>query len=151
MWDYKRKTCHIIWGYECKTYLSLEKIWMGQMGRLEEKIAAVLLYWLHSFPLACLIFFLIHRTQGIGKNDSNPKVATFFMLKKTLHSIVFWSKNNKLRAKQEANIIINLNILESQRTGGGGFSLWGSEKVILSSFIPNIWRGYVGLHHQTIK
>jgi hypothetical protein len=45
------------------------------------------------------------------------------MLKKTLHSIVFWSKNNKLRAKQEANIIINLNILESQRTGGGGFSL----------------------------
>jgi hypothetical protein len=26
------------------------------MGRLEETIAAVLLYWLHSFPLACLIF-----------------------------------------------------------------------------------------------
>jgi len=33
----------------------------GQMGRLEEKIAATLLYWLHSFPLACLTFsvFLI--------------------------------------------------------------------------------------------
>jgi hypothetical protein len=26
------------------------------MGRLEEKIAGVLLYWLHSFPLACLMF-----------------------------------------------------------------------------------------------
>jgi hypothetical protein len=26
------------------TWVSLEKIWMGQMGRLEEKIAAVLLY-----------------------------------------------------------------------------------------------------------
>jgi hypothetical protein len=25
-------------------WVSLEKIWMGQMGRLEEKIAAVLLY-----------------------------------------------------------------------------------------------------------
>ncbi len=25
-------------------YVSLEKIWMGQMGRLEEKIAAALLY-----------------------------------------------------------------------------------------------------------
>ncbi len=25
-------------------WLSLEKIWMGQMGRLEKKIAAVLLY-----------------------------------------------------------------------------------------------------------
>jgi hypothetical protein len=36
--------------------VSLEKISMGQMCRLEEKIAAVLLYWLHSFPLACLIF-----------------------------------------------------------------------------------------------
>jgi hypothetical protein len=28
---------------ECNI-VSLEKIWMGQMGRLEEKIAAVLLY-----------------------------------------------------------------------------------------------------------
>ncbi len=26
------------------------------MGKLEEKIATILLYWLHSFPLACLIF-----------------------------------------------------------------------------------------------
>jgi hypothetical protein len=25
-------------------WVSLEKIWMGQMGRLEEKIAAILLY-----------------------------------------------------------------------------------------------------------
>jgi hypothetical protein len=25
-------------------WVSLEKIWLGQMGRLEEKIAAVLLY-----------------------------------------------------------------------------------------------------------
>jgi hypothetical protein len=25
-------------------WLSIEKIWMGQMGRLEKKIAAVLLY-----------------------------------------------------------------------------------------------------------
>jgi hypothetical protein len=39
--------------------VSLEKIWRGQMGRLEEKIAAALLYWLHSFPLACLIFSLL--------------------------------------------------------------------------------------------
>jgi hypothetical protein len=31
---------------------SLEKIWMVQMGGLEEKIAAVLLYSLQSFPLA---------------------------------------------------------------------------------------------------
>ncbi len=37
-------------------WVSLEKIWMGQMGRLEEKIAAPLLYRLHSFALACLIF-----------------------------------------------------------------------------------------------
>jgi hypothetical protein len=36
--------------------MSLEKIRMGQTGRLEEKIAAALLYWLHSFPLACLMF-----------------------------------------------------------------------------------------------
>ncbi len=34
-------------------WVSLEKIWIGQMGKLEEKIARVLLYWLHSFPLAC--------------------------------------------------------------------------------------------------
>jgi hypothetical protein len=40
-------------------WVSLEKIWRGQMGRLEEKIAAALLYWLHSFPLACLIFSLL--------------------------------------------------------------------------------------------
>jgi len=33
-------------------WMSLDKIWMGQMGRLEEKIAAALLYWLHSFHLA---------------------------------------------------------------------------------------------------
>ncbi len=33
-------------------WVSLEKIWMRQMGRLEEKIAAALLYWLHSFHLA---------------------------------------------------------------------------------------------------
>jgi len=38
-------------------WVSLEKISMGQMGRLEEKIAALLLYSLHSFPLDCLIFF----------------------------------------------------------------------------------------------
>ncbi len=37
-------------------WVSLEKIWMGQMGRLEEIIPAALLYWLHSFPLACVIF-----------------------------------------------------------------------------------------------
>jgi hypothetical protein len=37
-------------------WVSLEKIWMGQMGRLEENIAAALLDTLHSFPLACLIF-----------------------------------------------------------------------------------------------
>ncbi len=37
-------------------WVSLEKIWMGQMGRLEGKIAALLLYCLHSFPLDCLIF-----------------------------------------------------------------------------------------------
>jgi len=36
--------------------MSLEKIWVGQMGRLEENIAAVLLYGLLSFPLACLMF-----------------------------------------------------------------------------------------------
>jgi hypothetical protein len=37
-------------------WVSLEKIWIGQTGRLEEKIAAPLFYRLHSFPLACLIF-----------------------------------------------------------------------------------------------
>jgi len=44
------------------------------MGRLEEKIAGVLLYWLHSFPLACLIFshnvwhtscFLLGKGEGV--------------------------------------------------------------------------------------
>jgi hypothetical protein len=46
------------------------------------------------------------------------------MLKKNLHSIVFLDyKQFKSRAKQEANIIMNLNILESQGAGGGGFSL----------------------------
>ncbi len=29
------------------------------MGKLEEKIITILLYWLHSFPLARLIFFII--------------------------------------------------------------------------------------------
>jgi hypothetical protein len=70
---------------------------------------------------------IIHRTQAIDKNDSYPKVvdlATFFMLKRYLHSIVFLDyKQFKSRAKQEANIIMNLNILESQGAGGGGFSL----------------------------
>jgi hypothetical protein len=37
----------------------LRKYGCGQMGRLEEKIAAVLLYWLHSFPLACLTWSLV--------------------------------------------------------------------------------------------
>jgi hypothetical protein len=36
--------------------VSVEKIWMGQMGTLEENIAAVVLYWLHSFPLPCLMY-----------------------------------------------------------------------------------------------
>ncbi len=39
------------------SWVSLEKIWMGQMGTLEGKIAALLLYSLHSFPLEFLIFF----------------------------------------------------------------------------------------------
>jgi len=56
------------------------------------------------------------------------------MLKKYLHSLVFLDyKQFKSRAKQEANIIMNLNILESQGAGGGGFSLSGSEKVRNSS------------------
>jgi hypothetical protein len=37
-------------------WVSLEKIWIGQTGRFEEKFAAALLYRLHSFLLACLIF-----------------------------------------------------------------------------------------------
>jgi hypothetical protein len=46
------------------------------------------------------------------------------MLKKNLHNIVFLDyKQFKSRAKQEGNIIMNLNILESQGAGGGGFSL----------------------------
>jgi hypothetical protein len=56
------------------------------------------------------------------------------MLKKNLHSIAFLDyKQFKSGAKQEANIIMNLNILESQGAGGGGFSLRGSEKVSNSS------------------
>jgi hypothetical protein len=43
-------------------WVSFEKIWMGQMGRMEEKIATTLLYRLHSFPLACLIFSL-HKSK----------------------------------------------------------------------------------------
>jgi hypothetical protein len=36
------------------------------MGKLEEKIATTLLYWLHSFPLACWMFSIISciGTQG---------------------------------------------------------------------------------------
>jgi hypothetical protein len=46
------------------------------------------------------------------------------MLKNNLHSIVFLDyKQFKSRAEQETNIIMNLNILESQGAGGGGFSL----------------------------
>jgi hypothetical protein len=46
------------------------------------------------------------------------------MLKKNVPSIVVLDhKQFKSRAKQEANIIMNLNILESQGAGGGGFSL----------------------------
>jgi hypothetical protein len=43
----------------CPIYFHLvmpRHVWMGIMGRLEEKMAAVLLYWLHSFALACLMF-----------------------------------------------------------------------------------------------
>jgi hypothetical protein len=40
----------------------LEKIGKGQLGRLEEMIAAVLSYWLHPFPMADLTFTnLFHR------------------------------------------------------------------------------------------
>jgi hypothetical protein len=59
-----KEVCNVLLGMLCKVtsakhaWLSLEKIWMGQMCRLEEKIAAILLYWLHSFPSACLMFFI---------------------------------------------------------------------------------------------
>jgi len=39
-------------------WVSLEKIWMGQMGRLEEKIATILLSGLHSFPFGLFNIFL---------------------------------------------------------------------------------------------
>jgi hypothetical protein len=55
--------------------VSLEKLWMGQMGRLEEKIATALLYWLHSFPLACLIF----PVSG-GRPDQGWKVKAGYYL-----------------------------------------------------------------------
>jgi hypothetical protein len=57
MWGYKSKTCDIIWGYECKTCLG--NTWENMDGASWQtggKNSTVLLYWLHSFPLACLIF-----------------------------------------------------------------------------------------------
>ncbi len=75
MWGYKCKTSCIIWGFECKTCLGVNwENMAGQMSRLEEKIAAALLCWLHSFPLACLIlslcFLASGPTSGIWKSKT---------------------------------------------------------------------------------
>ncbi len=58
-------------------WVSLEKIWMGQMGRLEEKITAPLLYRLHSFPLACLIF-----SRKLTASDSQSCVRNVLTIHK---------------------------------------------------------------------
>jgi hypothetical protein len=50
----------------------LRKYGWGQTGRLEEKIAAALLYRLHSFPLACLMF-----SRNLTPSDSQSRVKTF--------------------------------------------------------------------------
>jgi len=47
--------------------MSLEKIWVRQMGRLEEKIAAVLLYRLHSFPSACFMFSVVSAWPPVSR------------------------------------------------------------------------------------
>jgi len=47
--------------------MSLEKIWVRQMGRLEAKIAAVLLYRLHSFPLACFMFSMVSAWPPVSR------------------------------------------------------------------------------------
>ncbi len=57
----KNITWHVMWGYECKRRMvSFEKIWMEQMGKLEEKTATLFLCWLHSFPLTDLTFKFFH-------------------------------------------------------------------------------------------
>jgi hypothetical protein len=43
------------------------------MGTLEEKIAAVLLYWLHSFPLTCLILSTLpHQKKIVPRRKEWP-------------------------------------------------------------------------------
>jgi len=61
-------------------WVSLEKIWMGQMGRLEENISAALLYRLHSFPLACLVF-----SQNLTPSDSQACVRNVH----TIHNLSY--------------------------------------------------------------
>jgi hypothetical protein len=75
---------------EKHAWVSLEKIWIWQMGRLEEKIVASLLYCLHSFPFglfnvfqqktfvrfpARLFFGVIHRVRL--KNNLRKSTLAF--------------------------------------------------------------------------
>jgi hypothetical protein len=63
-------------------WVSLEKIWMGQMGRLEENIAAALLDTMHSFPLACLIF-----SRNLTPSDSQSCAKNIHTIHKLSHII----------------------------------------------------------------
>ncbi len=77
-------------------WVSLEKIWMGQMGRLQEKIAAALLYRLHSFPLACLIF-----SRNLTPSDSRSCVKNVPTIHKLLY-IIDCSPNNGIETSFHA-------------------------------------------------
>jgi hypothetical protein len=70
-------------------WVSLEKIWMEQMGRLKDKFAAILLYWLHSFPLAYLTFsdkicnkldLLVQLDWGTNHLHSWTRTSWWYML-----------------------------------------------------------------------
>ncbi len=111
MWGYECKTCHIIWGYECQTCLVVTFENMdGAMGRLEKKIAAVLLYRLHSFPFGLFITFPhINSTT----EDCNKDIFPPFMKSDYWHPLIvpancFGHKANFLKINDMILDVLNV-------------------------------------------
>ncbi len=78
------------------------------MGRLEETIAAALLYWLHSFPLACLILSGYWLTQAAFWAFLLP----FFFVR------VYDPTNNPLIVKVDASSIGGLSLTPGESPKG---------------------------------
>jgi len=74
----------------------LRKYGCGQMGRLEKKIAAALLYRLHSFPLACLMF-----SRNLTPSYSQSCVKNIHTIRK-LSYIINCSPNNGIETSFHA-------------------------------------------------